>query len=320
MLSAPAPTFGLLRSTLLVLFVGLGALAVVALGGAAARPELWSAGLGQVARAVAAGVGTGAAASVALAARLGPAIALRTRTSERRGLAALGWGRGAVVRAWAPVAGAVLALSLVAGLVVEPAAWRAVHGVKGSPAVAAAGWSSLKSGTVRTLADGGAVVLEGDRLRFTTGRGEWTGRAESPRPASDTWSFSAVEVRSAEQGTWTMDRAALKLVDPEAWTAPPSSPWAASLSGLRGRTDEPRARRVLHRRLALIVAVLPLGLVGIGVGWSRRRRALVFGALLPAAVFLVARWSDGALPPVLAGWSPAIVSALAAGWFWRPHR
>ncbi len=71
---------------------------------------------------------------------------------------------------------------------------------------------------------------------------------------------------------------------------------------------------------ALIVAVLPLGLVGIGVGWSRRRRALVFGALLPAAVFLVARWSDGALPPVLAGWSPAIVSALAAGWFWRPHR
>jgi hypothetical protein len=314
------PLPGLLPNSAWVLGGGLGGLTIVALFGAAARPELWHAGLGQVALAVAAAVGTGASACVAITALFGPWLATRRLVlgGEAAALEAVGWGRADLLRSIVPLALGLVVLAAAAGLAVEPAAWTAVHRVKGSPALAAAAWARLESGAVHTLPDGGAVVFQERRLRFTTGDGGWSGALEDARPAVAGWSFGASRIDAGEGGAWSMDRLELRLESPEAWTEPPSSPWAARFGALYQRRDEPRARRVLHRRMALIAAVLPLAALGLGLGWSRRRRSLWMAALMPAAVFLSARLADtSAVSPLLAGWAPAGVACAAAFWVWR---
>lgn len=299
----------------------MGGLAIVALAGASARPELWSAGPVQVLLAVGAATGTGASACVALAALLGPCFAARRLVTggEAAALESLGWGRRDLVRAWAPIGLVATLAAAGAGLGVEPIAWRAVHAVKGSPALAAASWARLQAGEVAALGDGGALVLRNGALRFTTGDGAWTGELSSLRPAAGGWAVEGAVLRGAAGEGWSADGLELRLAGAAAasWSEAPRSPWAAGPRALLRRTAEPRAERVLHRRVALILAVLPLGLLGLCLGWSRRRGVLWLVPAVPFIVFLAARWADtAALSPVLAGWVPAIVAVLCAGLGW----
>jgi hypothetical protein len=317
--NAPWPRVASL--SVLSLVGALGAVAVAALAGASARPELWSAGVARVLAGVLAATGTGASACVTLAALLGPLVAARRLVDggEAAALEALGWGRAALVRAWIPVAVAAALVAAAAGLGVEPAAWRAVHGLKGSPAAAAAAWARLEGGEVAVLPDGGAVVVRDGALRFRGGDGAWSGVGAAIRPAPAGWDFGPTDAIAADGSRWRADALRLRLDGPAAarWQAAPSSPWAASWGALLARSDEPRARRVLHRRVALVAAVLPLGLLGLCLGWSRRRRDLLGVAVVPLLVFLAARLADASgLPPVLAGWSPTAVATLLAIWAW----
>ncbi len=295
----------------------------MALAGASARPELWAAGPGQVLIAVAAAAGTGASACVALTALLGPLFTTRRLVAggEATALEALGWGRRDLAIAWLPLGLLAVVAAVGAGLVVEPAAWRVVHSVKGSPAMTAASWARLQAGEVAVLPDGGGLVSRGGALRFSTGDGAWTGELSNPRPDGRSWVFDAARARSSQGEEWSVDRLSLRPADDvaERWAGPPRSPWAASWTALRRRSDEPRAVRVLHRRLALVVAVVPLGLLGLCLGWSRRRGALLVAGGAPFAVFLAARLADTSnLPPTFAGWAPAVVAVgLAAVAWWR---
>lgn len=296
------------------LTVLLGAAALVAVAGVALRSESWSMGAPRVLLAVVAGLGTGVASLLPVAAALGTGAwwASWRERGDAGGLAALGIGAADLVRTLLPLAIALTVVAAAWGWIVEPIAWRRIHDVRGAPAVAAAGWEELRAGRVRAV-PGGVIALEDGRLLAATDDLAIDGEAQGLAPAGSRWAFASAAVVSP-RARWTTGRGVLRpTADVEAaWTTPPRSPWAASLATLASRPDD-RGRRVFHRRLALPLAsglwlLLPL------LPILRGRRA---GAL--ALLWLLAvRQADqaavaGVLGPALAGWAPVWLLLPALG-------
>ncbi len=296
-----------------------GAAFAAGLLGVAGHPEAWSAGVAFVGRTVLAVAGTSAVAAV-LGACLVAGFLLRgdlVRSGALDGLAALGWGAADVGRWSAPLLVAAAALALVGGFAIEPAAWTAMHGLKGSPALSAASLARLERGDVVALPDGAVVAVDGAlAVRLGTIEATIGGLA----PAEGGWTLNDVRVEGAES-RWS---AASVMLRPVALPGPPASPWTRGWSALRAQAHSgggagARAARVWHRRHALVVLAPLLGLLGFLVG-PMQRRAPGGGARIGAlalGLFLVLRAADrmgqaDLLGPALAGWAPVLACAVLA--------
>ena len=290
--------------------------AIAALGGAIAllgRPEAAAAGPSFVAATLLASVGTSMTA-IALAAPAVAANATRVRwerSGARAGLAQLGVGERDLVRALLP---SFAVLGLAGGALVwlsEPPAWTAIHGLKGSPAATAAVLGRLAADETLSAGAGDLVLAsEGDRVQVW-GRAGWTATAASLRPAARGWQIERLEVRSGTD-TWGAGQLRLHLIEPP---EPPTSPLARGLGDLLG-DETPRARLVLHRRLALPLLAVVLGLMGwlaggtrAGIGPAARLAALILGTVLAlrGADLAAAR---GILGAGTAGWLPAAAACV----------
>lgn len=298
---------------------------------AAARPTAWAAGFGGVAAWVVAAAGTSLSACVALGALAG-GYGGAARLSDQGGAGAaeaLGLGRWQVFGQLAPVWALLAGLAILAGAELEPRAWAALQGLKGSPAASAAMWGALHSGEVRSVG-GGALVLEEGRLRSVSGDGTW--RAElGPLSASSTaWGLGGGTIDAGGLGRWTVDSLELRLAADraQAWTRPPRGPWTLRPGPLLGAVAErgaPRDWLVLHRRLASAPAALLLAALGWSLGWvvgPRARRRPMDALLAAGLVLLVMRGADraalaGLLPAAVAGWSPLLLTAALLVWVVR---
>jgi len=279
----------------------LAALGLVAAAAVAARPDAWAMGPQRVGVAMLAAVGTSAGPVLPVAAGLGTATLLGAlrRRGDLVGLRAQGIGAGAMARVLLLPAVLLVLAAAGWGELAEPAAWRAVHRVRGAPALAAAAWESLQSGEGRTV-PGGAVVLEGGALVAASEDLAFEGQLQDLRPQGARWVFDGARVDTPD-GRWTTGPGRLRLRDEVRWSAPPTSPRAAHLSALLVRGDE-RSRQILHRRLALPWAVglwflLPLlpALGGLrapllAVGWLLAVRAVDQSGLAAAAVGWAPVW------------------------------
>ena len=151
-------TLALLRNALLIYVVGAG---IAALGGALAlvqRPESGAAGRAFIIDALGAAIGT-AAPGIALTAAVIAPFALRRALAANgvsAGLEQLGVSARDLLRSLLPI---LATLGLVGGAfvtLVEPPAWRAVHGLRGSPAASAVFLGRISSG--ETVSVRGLIV------------------------------------------------------------------------------------------------------------------------------------------------------------------
>ncbi len=302
----------LLSNALVVYLLGLG---VAALGGGIAllgRPEATAAGPSFAFATVLTSIGTSMTA-VALAGPVVGSFAARVRlerSGARAGLAQLGVGERDLVRALLPALAALSILGAVLVWWVEPPAWTAVHGLKGSPAATAAFMGRLDGGELLTTGSGElAVVAAGDAVQIWS-RSGWAASAVALGPDSQGWSIDGLEVHSVDS-TWRAKSVRLRLV---AEVGRPTSPLTRGLMELL-RSSSSRDRLVLHRRLSLPVLGVLLGLIAwlvasgpAGVGPTARLTGVVLGTVL------VLRGSDvavtsGTLHGALAGWLPAVAVA-----------
>ena len=299
------------------MFEVLGALlaATLAVGalGLLGRPEAWAAGPRFVLASVAVGAGTAASAVPLGAALLVGWLLARDdrRSGEADARASLGLGGGAVRAALLPTTALLTVLAGVALLRIEPASWRAVHALRGSPAVTAVALGRLERGEV-VGARGAALAPVGDALAFTSG--EQNGRVTGLAPDGVGWGFAGASLEGPG-GSWQIGAGTLR---PVAAPAPPASPLAQSTTRLLGASDG-RARRVLHRRLALLLAAPLLLALGWGLGGRAGRSASLAPALLGLGLFGALRLADRAaqaewIGPEPAGWLPVLLLAAAAWW------
>lgn len=294
---------------------------VVGLVALAGRPESWSGGPRFVAGTALALAGTGTVAALLLGGLAG-GVLLRIELLDSgtlSGMRVLGLGPRALLAAGAPVL--LLWTALVGGgaFGVEPAAWTAVHRVKGSPAVSAAAVGRLRSGQVVTV-PGGALVERQGALEARVG--SLSARAERWAPDGPSWSFVGVVADDAES-TWEIEHLRLR---PAAAATPPRSPWTKTWTGLRRQIaageQADRARFVWHRRHALVVLAPLLAVTGFLLG-PRRRDGLASATLrtgaLAALLLLLVRAADGLPAPLLAGWAPALLglAGLLVARAWR---
>ena len=318
-----------LRWALGAIGLGVGLLMLAAVASSATAPRVHAAGAGLVLLALLAAIGTGSAPLMPLSALVaGFAV---SRTSSQRGevAAAEALGTGPF-RAWvslAPLWALLAASCLLLGYGAEPAAWRALHRVRGAPLAATVAWAGLSQGEVRGLGEGGALFVARGELRFTSADRSWSGGARRVEPAdAASWKAEGVVLEERGRGAWTIDSMALTLEDQrrDRWLAPPTSPWSLSLPDLAAR-DDGRSALVLHRRAALAAAVPLLALIGWLLGWAPggRRQAGRWWrapavAVVAATLFAVARASDhavaqGRIGGGLAGWLPALAACVVTG-------
>lgn len=316
-----------LRGLLVVVAVGASLVGLTVFVGAAAllaRPGSPVAHPALAASALFAYAGTALPALLPALALVG-AFALAWRESASGG--AVGWeslgvGPSRGFARWWPLWLAVVAGAPVAGLVVEPAAWGALDGLKAhGPAVA---WWRLVEGETRVLPGGGALTARQGRLSLHAGVGGWTAAAERCAPGGRLeWRCQGLEARGPDGQRWRAAVASLRGTP-----RPRRRPLVAlDAAALRRRTAaEPwvaeRAARVAQARVALAPLALALAWVGWALGWSPRPRAGLRGELLAlglvlAAVYLAATLGqrgvrDGHLPGAVAAWTPVALAALAA--------
>lgn len=302
-----------LRRSLEVLGALLGAALAVGALGLLGRPEAWAAGPRFVLASVLVGAGTAASAvPLGAALLLGWLLARDDRRSgEADARASLGLGGGTVRAALLPTAALLTVLAAVSLLRIEPASWSAVHALRGSPAATAVALGRLERGEV-VGARGGALAPDGDALAFVLGARE--GRVTGLAPDGVGWRFADATL-DAPGGRWEIGAGTLR---PIAAPSPPASPLAHSTSALLGATDG-RARRVLHRRLALLLAAPLLLALGWGLGGRAGRSASLAPALLGVGLFGALRLADRAaqaevLGPESAGWLPVVLLGVAAWW------
>lgn len=326
------------RSALASLLVGGLLLVTVAAAGSAALPGVQAAGPRFVATALFAAVGTAAAALVPFVAGIAAFSAARamSRSGGAAGSASMGVSAASAWRGLWPLWLALAVLAGGVGFYAEPLAWRTVHLVRGSPALAASGWASMQAGEVRTLGEGGAAVLRDGALDAVTGDRAWSLGATSfgPDQAGEGWLLRGVRLleggAAAPVTSWEV--ASLRVVrrSDAAAAEPPRSPWSKDPAALLAGQGSSRARLVLHRRLALVFAVPLLAWLGWRGGWDERgpRATGARGLSLAGVVVVVlalTRVADraagsGALEGALAGQAPAVLSAAAVAlftWRWR---
>jgi len=292
-----------------------GFLAALALGflALAGRPGAWSGGPGLVLALVLAIAGTSALAVVLAGALLGGFL-LRGQlegTGTMAGLQTLGWGPRHLALAGLPVLSLCLFAAGFAAFSVEPAAWTAVHAVKGSPAVTAVVLSRLARGEVVAV-PGGAVVQAQGRLEAALGATQASVADMSPQAGG--WQLDDVRVEGAS-ASWSAAR--IRLV-PTGGTQRPANPLTRGWGELRTLARQGgRSSLVWHRRHALAVLAPLLACLGFGLGGRGRRQrrpgVWVGGAAL--GLFLAARGADqlvadGLLAPTLGGWAPCLLGAL----------
>jgi hypothetical protein len=319
-----------LRWALAVLALGTALLLLAAVASTAAFPRIHAAGPDVLLTALLAALGTGAAPLLPLAG-LGAGFAV-ARSAGRRGeaaaAAALGWGPWRIQRSLAPLWIGLALVCFGLGTWAEPAAWRAIHYVRGAPLASAVAWAGLQAGEVRPLSDGGALVLRDGAIAFTTGDRSWRGTAGLPEPLPDQggWRIDGLEVVALDElgreARWQVSALTLEL-EPgrrDRWLAPPTSPWTLGWGALRAR-DGRRAAMVLHRRIALAACVPLMALLGWLIGWAPGgARQATAAWRVPAvagcaiALFAATRSADhavawGALPGGLGGWAPALAAA-----------
>lgn len=262
---------------------GAGLLLLAAVASTAALPGVGAAGMRVVLAAVLASLGTGAGPLLPLAA-LGGAFGLAWTLSGRgecTAAQALGLGPIRLLATQAPVLATAAAACLGLGLLGEPAAWREVHRLRGSPLAAATAWAGLDRGDVRVIGGGGAIVVRDGGLRFGLAGHGISGQAESvePLPGTASWRLAGFRLDLPGSGTW---EAGAVVIQPdreklERWLAPPQGPRTLGpLRLLRAARSDQRAAMVWHRRLAQAAAVPLLALAGWLMGWAppgRRRGA-----------------------------------------------
>ena len=318
----PTPARRRLRRALVreAALVGLVGLAVAILGGALgllARPEALAAGVRFVLGLLVTSAGTSLSAVVPGAITVGCFVVVSRwrRNGALAGLAQLGVGPRDLLRSALPI---LLALSVVGGLLVhlaEPLAWTAVHHLKGSPAASAAALGRLAGGEAVALNDGRIVAAPTTTGLALRARG-WSGTAARLSATPDGWAVEQLHV-AGPASRWTVRAALLRPVDA---ATPPSNP--LTFGALRLLDDGgSRAALVLHRRMALPVLGLLLGLCALQLGGRPR-----FGALaligLALSTFALVRATDGwaragDMPPWIAGWLPPTIVAVVALLLWR---
>jgi len=286
---------------------------VVGLAALAGRPEAWAGGLGFVVGTAGALAGTSVVAALVLGG-LVAGFLLRIELGASgflAGFEVLGLGPGALLRAAAPALVLWTVLVAAAAFIVEPAAWTAVHSVKGSPAVSAAALGRLAAGEVVAV-PGGALAAPGQGLAAKVG--ELEARAESWAASGDGWVFGCVVAQHAGS-RWEIEALRLRPVDAP---SPPRSPWTKGWGPLRAQIAEgeqgDRARFVWHRRHALVVVAPFLAVVGFVLGPRRRAalgRATLRAGAFAASLFVLVRVADGA-GPLVGGWAPAWLAAAGA--------
>ena len=318
----PTPARRRLRRALVreAALVGLVGLAVAVLGGALgllARPEALAAGARFVIALLVTAAGTSLSAVVPGAITVGSFVVVSRwrRNGALAGLAQLGVGPRDLLRTALPI---LLALSVTGGLLVhltEPLAWTAVHHLKGSPAASAAALGRLGGGEAVVLNDGhivAAPTTTGLALRARA----WSGTAATLSATPDGWAVEQLQI-AGPASQWTVRAALLRPVD--AATSPSNPLTFGSLRLLDERGS--RAALVLHRRLALPVLGLLLGLCALQLGARHR-----FGAPaligLAFSTFALVRATDGwaragEMPPSIAGWFPPTIVAAVALLLWR---
>ncbi len=327
------------RAALVAAALGALLLLTAAVAGTAALPGVQAAGGRFIAVALGAAVGTAAAPLMPWVAAVAGLAAARSLAAgggaaacATLGLSAAGTWR----RLW-PLWAALAVSTGVVGFWGEPAAWTALHDVRGARAATATAWASLQAGEVRTLGEGGGLVVRsGGVLDGLTGDRTWALQARGIAPSADRAGWELQGVRIAERGpqggvgaAWEVGQLTLR---PEGAGAPalPRSPWAQSPGGLMSRQGTSRGRLVLHRRLALVLCVPLLAWVGWRAGWDERgprargSRSVALAALA-VAVLVVTRLADracgwGGLDGVVAGHVPLALSAAAAWFFGRRWR
>lgn len=307
-----------LRSSLLLILAGVLLLLLVVGATVGVRPEIWAGGPELVLLAALASLGTSAAALVPVVAA---GVAFVTARGLHSGWEALGLGR---LRLWAalwPVWTLLLVLSLLLSFVAEPAGWRLVHRVKGTPLAASASWHRLAEGQALTLADGGWARRQGEGgFDLRTADGSVALRASSlmPRHGEGVWELTGVALElSSKQGdgSWTMESLRV-LMDGEAaerYHAPPSSPWARSMGELwSSRRDDPRSARVWGRRWIQVLGVpllaLAVWLLVLAPAPRARRPELAVGASigLILSFFVLIRIGESLPSPLLGALLPLV--------------
>jgi hypothetical protein len=309
----------------LLLLAGAALLVLVVGTGLAVRPELWRAGPDFLARALAVGLGTGAAT---LFPALVAGLAFSLGRSLSPGWELLGLGR---LRLWGslwPLWALCLALGIGLSFVVEPASWARVGEVRGTPLAAKVSWERLQAGEVLTLRDGGWLRLRAEgglEVRSAEGDMELEATAFRPRPDATAWDLDDVELglEGVARGQWKIGRMSLSMrsASRERYLAPATSPWALSMTELStARRDSPRAARVWFRRWLQVLAipVLSLALWLIAVPGAPRRTPLLGPAVLGMGTvlsfFLVLRLAEQTPFPsavVLLPLLPALVAVVA---------
>jgi hypothetical protein len=252
--------------SLALLLLAAGALLVLVVGsGLAVRPSLWRAGPDFLARAIAIGLGTGAATLLPAAVA---GLAYKLAAGLSGGWATLGIGP---VRLWARLAPLWVfctVLGLVLSFVVEPLSWAGVGDVRGVPLAARVSWERLEAGGVLTLGDGGWLRRHSDgalELRARSGQVRLTAGRFTPQSATTSWDLENVtlEIRDEGAGVWALGRMSLSMQesDQRRYLAAPTSPWALpmnELAAVRGGSD--RAARVWFRRWLQVLSIPLLSL------------------------------------------------------------
>jgi len=274
------------------LLLAAGALLVLVVGsGLAVRPALWRAGPDFLARAIAIGLGTGAATLLPAAVA---GLAYKLAAGLSGGWATLGIGP---VRLWvrlAPLWVFCTVLAVVLSFVIEPLSWAGVGDVRGVPLAARVSWERLEAGEVLTLGDGGWLRRQSDgslELRARSGVVRLRAGRFTPQSATTSWELEDVtlEIRDEGEGVWTLGRMSLSMQesDRRRYLAAPTSPWALSMTELatvRGGSD--RAARVWFRRWLQVLSIplLSLAIWLLALPRAPRRSPALQGGPLVTAV------------------------------------
>ena len=122
--------------------------------------------------------------------------------------------------------------------------------------------------------------MEDRELNFESGDGQVRGSAESfePRAEDVRWDLNdlRLELAGPSPGVWSIDRLTLELDEDHAvrYRQPTRSPWAAGpMELLERQSEEPRAAKVLGRRILQTLGLLPLVGLFWWLGWPRGKRA-----------------------------------------------
>jgi len=292
-----------LRLSGLVLGGGLILLCGFVFVGLGLRPELWIAGPEVLSRAFLAGVGTSLPVVFPL---LCAGIFYFLARELSGGWQLLGYSSaGLWFRLW-PITLTLFGIGLVLTLWLEPTAWSQVDGVWGVPLSARVAWQDLKAGHVRVGPEGSWPLLEGAELSFESGDSLLRGEASrvTPNSAETSWDFRGLEVErtAKEPEVWSFDRLSLGLNEARAisYRAESISPWTAPLTALmEGRSQSPRTRTILGRRLLQLLALPVLSFAFWSIGLSLGSRAGELLSARPAALLallgylVLLRFSEG---------------------------